>query len=566
MRRLTSFKVFVLIFLFVSAFNYGASRRPVRGKNGMVVTPSDIASVVGAQILRDGGNAIDAAVAVGFTIAVTYPSAGNLGGGGFMVIHFANGESTTIDFREKAPAAAFRNMYLDSAGNFVQSKSLTGGLASGVPGTVAGLIYALKKYGTLPLEKVIQPAIDLAKDGFILTYEMAQSFNSAQPAFEKYPSSRKVFRDTKHPFVEGELFVQPDLAKTLEAIKEKGKAGFYEGPVAEKIVAQVNATGGKFSFADLKNYRAVERKPVTGNYRGYEIVSMGPPSAGGILLIESLNALEHFDFTPEDWGSSRYIHIVSEVLKHAFADRAQYIGDEDFVKVPKQWLLSKERGEEIFKQVNVKRAIPSKLIKPGKVKILKESSETTHFSIADAEGNAVSTTVTLNSWYGNKIVVDGAGFLLNNEMDDFSAKPGAPNQFGLTGSEANSIQPGKRMVSSMTPTIVLKNGKPFLVVGSPGGSTIITTVLQVIMNVIDFHMNIQQAVDAPRFHHQWLPERIDYEQYGMPLDVKNNLIKMGHHIGIKRVLGRVQAIEIDWGNHVFYGASDPRSYGTAEGL
>ncbi len=558
-------KSFLLIFLFVSSFSLAASGHPVRAENGMVVTPSDIASVVGSEILKENGNAVDAAVAIGFTIAVTYPAAGNLGGGGFMVIHLADGESTTIDFREKAPMAAYRNMFLNDSGRFVQSKSLTGGLASGVPGTVAGLLYALQKYGSLPLAKVIQPAIDLAKDGFILSYQMAKSFNSYQKIFAKYPSSKKIFHSPEHPFVEGELFVQPDLAKTLEAIKTKGKAGFYEGKIAQMIVAEVNKNGGKFSFQDLKNYKAVERKPVLGNYRGYEIVSMGPPSAGGIALIESLNALEHFNFSPEDWGSSHHIHIVSEVLKHVFADRAKYVGDEDFVNVPKVWLLSKERGEEIFKSIG-KRAVPSKLISPGKVKILKESSETTHFSVADAEGNAVSTTVTLNSLYGNKIVVDGAGFLLNNEMDDFSAKPSVPNQFGLTGSEANSIQPGKRMVSSMTPTIVLKDDKPFLVVGSPGGSTIISTVLQTIMNVIDFKMNIQEAITVPRFHHQWLPERIDYEKYGMTKDVKENLIRLGHHIGIKRVLGRVQAIEIDWQNHVFYGASDPRSNGMAEGL
>ncbi len=565
MRTLKYFNL-VVFFLFISfRLSFAASREPVRAKNGMVVTPSDIASVVGSEILKENGNAIDAAVAIGFTLAVTYPSAGNLGGGGFMVIHLADGTSTTIDFREKAPSAAYRDMYLDENGNFVQSKSLKGGLASGVPGTVAGLLYALKKYGSLPLDKVIQPAIDLAKGGFILSYQMARSFNSEQKYFAEYPSSRKIFRDPEHPFTEGELFVQPDLARTLEEIKNKGKAGFYEGKVAELIVAEVNKNGGKFTFEDLKNYKAVERKPVTGNYRGYEIISMGPPSAGGIALIESLNALEHFEFVPDDWGSSRHIHIVAEVLKHVFADRAKYVGDEDFVTVPKKFLLSKERGTEIFNSIGNK-AVPSKLISAGKIKILKESSETTHFSVADCDGNAVSTTVTLNSWYGNKIVVDGAGFLLNNEMDDFSAKPGVPNQFGLTGSEANSIQPGKRMVSSMTPTIVLKDGKPFLIVGSPGGSTIITTVLQTIMNVIDFGMNIQQAVDAPRFHHQWLPERIDYERYGMTEDVKNNLKAMGHKIGIQRVLGRVQAIEIDWTKHIFYGASDPRSFGTAEGL
>ncbi len=560
----TFFRLLFVLLLIVPR-TFAASREPVRGKNGMVASPNDLATLVGVEILKKGGNAVDAAVAVGFALAVTYPAAGNLGGGGFFVIHLADGLNTTIDFREKAPLAATRDMFLDENGNFVQEKSLTGGLASGVPGTVAGLLLALEKYGTMPLQEVIQPAIDLAKDGFILSYHMARSFNEQQKYFEKYPSSRKIFRDTEHPFVEGELFIQTDLAKTLEKIRDNGRKGFYEGDVAEMIVAEVNKNGGRMTFRDLKNYNAVERPPVTGTYRGYEIVSMGPPSAGGIALIESLNALENFNFDKTEWGSSSYIFKIVEVLKHVFADRSKYVGDEDFVKVPKKWLLSKERGKEIFEQVGDK-ATPSKKIFPGKVRIFDDKHETTHYSIADAEGNAVSATITLNSWYGNKIVVDGAGFLLNNEMDDFSAKPGTPNQFGLTGSEANSIQPGKRMVSSMTPTIVLKDNKPFLVVGSPGGSTIITTVLQVILNVLDFNMNVQQAVDLPRFHHQWLPDRIDYERFGMPKDVKENLIKLGEHIGKQRMLGRVQAIKIDWEKGVFYGASDPRSFGTAEGI
>jgi gamma-glutamyltranspeptidase/glutathione hydrolase len=560
----TFFRLLFVLLLIVPR-TFAASREPVRGKNGMVASPNDLATLVGVEILKKGGNAVDAAVAVGFALAVTYPAAGNLGGGGFFVIHLADGLNTTIDFREKAPLAATRDMFLDENGNFVQEKSLTGGLASGVPGTVAGLLLALEKYGTMPLQEVIQPAIDLAKDGFILSYHMARSFNEQQKYFEKYPSSRKIFRDTEHPFVEGELFIQTDLAKTLGKIRDNGRKGFYEGDVAEMIVAEVNKNGGRMTFRDLKNYNAVERPPVTGTYRGYEIVSMGPPSAGGIALIESLNALENFNFDKTEWGSSSYIFKIVEVLKHVFADRSKYVGDEDFVKVPKKWLLSKERGKEIFEQVGDK-ATPSKKIFPGKVRIFDDKHETTHYSIADAEGNAVSATITLNSWYGNKIVVDGAGFLLNNEMDDFSAKPGTPNQFGLTGSEANSIQPGKRMVSSMTPTIVLKDNKPFLVVGSPGGSTIITTVLQVILNVLDFNMNVQQAVDLPRFHHQWLPDRIDYERFGMPKDVKENLIKLGEHIGKQRMLGRVQAIKIDWEKGVFYGASDPRSFGTAEGI
>jgi len=560
----TFFRLLFVLLLIVPR-TFAASREPVRGKNGMVASPNDLATLVGVEILKKGGNAVDAAVAVGFALAVTYPAAGNLGGGGFFVIHLADGLNTTIDFREKAPLAATRDMFLDENGNFVQEKSLTGGLASGVPGTVAGLLLALEKYGTMPLQEVIQPAIDLAKDGFILSYHMARSFNEQQKYFEKYPSSRKIFRDTEHPFVEGELFIQTDLAKTLGKIRDNGRKGFYEGDVAEMIVAEVNKNGGRMTFRDLKNYNAVERPPVTGTYRGYEIVSMGPPSAGGIALIESLNALENFNFDKTEWGSSSYIFKIVEVLKHVFADRSKYVGDEDFVKVPKKWLLSKERGKEIFEQVGDK-ATPSKKILPGKVRIFDDKHETTHYSIADAEGNAVSATITLNSWYGNKIVVDGAGFLLNNEMDDFSAKPGTPNQFGLTGSEANSIQPGKRMVSSMTPTIVLKDNKPFLVVGSPGGSTIITTVLQVILNVLDFNMNVQQAVDLPRFHHQWLPDRIDYERFGMPKDVKENLIKLGEHIGKQRMLGRVQAIKIDWEKGVFYGASDPRSFGTAEGI
>lgn len=537
---------------------------PVRCKNGIVVSASTLASKVGVQILKRGGNAVDAAVAVGFALAVTYPSAGNIGGGGFMVIHLNDGRNITIDFREKAPLKSSASLYLDSAGNVVREKIQEGALSAGVPGSVAGLIYALEKYGTMKLSEVIQPAINLAEVGFPLEYRLAESIQSQLKSFEKYPSSKKVFSKNGIAYREGEIFKQPDLAFTLKQIKEKGRDGFYKGKVADSIIEHCKSNGGIITKEDLENYQPLEREPILGTYRDYEIVTMGPPSAGGIGLVQLLNILENYKFTKKEWAGSKYIHMLVEAMKYVYADRSEHLGDEDFFPVPKGWLTSKRYGKEIFNKI-LDHAVPSKEIIPGKPKLYKESEETTHYSVYDEMGNAVSLTTTINSAYGSKSVVEGTGFLLNNEMDDFSLKPGFANQFGLIGSHANKIEQGKRMLSSMAPTIILKNGSPYLILGSPGGSTILTVVLQVILNCIDFGMDIQEAINQPRVHHQWLPDQIDYEEFGMTPDVKENLIERGHKIGSIKILGRVEGILVDENDKIIYGATDPRGYGSAEG-
>ncbi len=561
------FSKIILLLIVISLFNpeiYSASKDPVRSKNGMVVSASKIASEVGVQVLKKGGNAVDAAVAVGFALAVTYPSAGNIGGGGFMLIHLSDGTNTTIDYREKAPISAKENMYLDSSGNFMPELSQFGVTSSGVPGSVAGLIYALENYGSLPLRDVIQPAIDLAENGFVLEFRLAKSLEYENEYFNKYPSSKRVFTKDGLPYQEGEILIQKDLAYTLKKIRDFGVDGFYSGEIAQLIVNQISKDGGYISLEDLKNYKPIEREPVKTNYKGLEVLTMGPPSAGGVSLLQMLNTLENFNFDKQEWGSSFHLHRLVEAMKYAFADRSKYIGDPDFFKVPLNHLLSKQYAYSIFQKIG-DEAVASDKILPTDLSQIIESEETTHYSIIDSYGNAVSTTTTINSGYGSKVVVEGAGFLLNNEMDDFSVKPGVPNQFGLTGSEANRIEPGKRMVSSMTPTILLKDNKPFLIIGSPGGSTIATVVLQVLMNVVDFGMDIQQAIDMPRIHHQWLPDRIDYEKFGLTMDVINSLKQKGHNIGFERSLGRVEGIIADYNSNIFYGATDPRGFGAAIG-
>lgn len=537
---------------------------PMAGKNGMVVTASELASKVGVEILKKGGNAVDASVAVGFALAVTYPTAGNIGGGGFMVIRMADGTTTSVDYREKAPGSAHSDIYLDENKNPVPNMSSENVTSSGVPGSVAGLIYALEKYGTMKLEEVIQPAINLAKDGFELEYRLANSFRYNLESFEKYPSTLKIFSKNGEAYQTGDIFKQSDLGNTLLKIKTNGRDGFYKGEVAELIVKQVSENGGWITLEDLAAYKPVERKPVIGSYRDYQIISMGPPSAGGIVLTQILNILENYEFKRDVWGSSNYIHNLVEAMKYAYADRSKHIGDPDFYDVPIENLISKNYAKEIFNKIS-DRATPSELIAPTDFSSYNESEETTHYSVIDKFGNAVSTTTTINSGYGSKVVVEGAGFLLNNEMDDFSIQPGVPNQFGLTGGEANKIEPNKRMVSSMTPTIVLKKGSPYLIIGSPGGSTIMTVVLQVLLNMIDFNMDIQRANDLPRIHHQWLPDRIDYEPFGLSEDVKINLINRGHKIGFERVLGRMDAIFIDQESGIYYGSTDKRGYGAAVG-
>jgi gamma-glutamyltranspeptidase/glutathione hydrolase len=569
----------ILFAIIILQLNCSGPPKPVSAENGMVVSTSSYASKVGIEIMKKGGNAIDAAVAVGFALAVTYPSAGNLGGGGFMVIHLADGKNITIDYREKAPLTANRDMFLNDKGDFVPELSQQGTTSAGVPGSVAGLLFALEKYGTLPLGEVIQPAIELAKYGWKLEKRDSIYFRNNLSIFEKYPSSKKIFTKNGEPFSTGDLFIQPDLAWTLEQIKQNGRDGFYKGKVAGLLIKQIISLGGYITLEDLEKYKSVEREPIIGTYRGYEIVSMPPPSSGGIALVELLNILENFStnggLKTEGWNSAEYVHHLVEAMKYAYADRTYHLGDEDFYPVPKSQLLSKEYAKTIFNKIEEakNRAVPSSEIRSLDVANFNESRETTHYSVYDSYGNAVSTTTTINSSFGSGIVVEGAGFLLNNEMDDFSAKPGVQNQFGLMGSEANSIQPEKRMLSSMTPTIILRDGEPYLIIGSPGGSVIITTVLQVILNCIDFNMNIKEAIEAPRIHHQWMPDSLYYEQsaFGESLKetVKDELVKMGYNLvndGLEfRKLGIAEGIMIDPVRRIIYGASDPRGGGLAIG-
>lgn len=551
--------------LFLSASTvFPSGKNPAGYKNGMVVTASDLASEVGVSILKKGGNAVDASVGVGFALAVTFPFAGNIGGGGFMVIHLADGKNTSIDFRETAPQASSEKMFLDSLGNFIPALSQQGWTSSGVPGTVAGLIYALKKYGTMNLSNVIQPAIDLAENGFVLNKKMVESLNSYYNDFINIESSRKIFTKNGNKFSEGDLFVQKDLARTLRLIKDKGEDAFYRGEITEKIIEQSKKFGGNFTLNDFNDYKVAERLPVTGSYREYKIISMPPPSSGGICILEALHVLEKYNLGSFVHNSTEYIHILSETLKHVYADRAAHMGDPDFYDVPVNKLLSDERAEEIKSEIG-EYALPSSKIKAMEISNHREKEETTHYSVADKNGNAVSTTYTINGGYGNKIVVDGLGFLLNNEMDDFSAKPGEPNQFGLVGSEANSIKPKKRMLSSMTPTIIMKDDKLFMVIGSPGGSTIITSVLQSILNAIDFKMNIEEAIAALKIHDQWLPDQIEYEEGALSNQTVQELIRRGHKLKMVKSLGRLEGITFDQNDKLFFGSSDPRGSGKASG-
>jgi gamma-glutamyltranspeptidase/glutathione hydrolase len=542
-----------------------ASHDPVRARHGMVGSTDEYASRAGLHILRTGGNAIDASVAVGFALAVTHPAAGNLGGGGFMVIRMADGRETTIDYREAAPAAAQRDMFLDQNGEPVPNRSQVGSLASGVPGSVAGLALAQRRYGRLPLAKVIAPAIALARDGFEVSGALADSLNGAQRVLANFPASARAFRRADGTMLEaGDRLVQADLARTLTLIASQGPEAFYKGAIADLIAAEMSRSGGLVTKADLSAYTPRERPPIVGMYRGHRVVSMPPPSSGGIALVQLLNILEGFPLADYGHNSSRSIHLVAEAARRVYADRSEWLGDPDFFNVPVSGLLSRRYADTLRAGISETRATSSRDVKPGQPRNF-EPSDTTHYSVVDAEGNAVATTTTLNGSYGSGQVVTGAGFLLNNEMDDFSAKPGTPNMFGLVGGEANAVGPGKRMLSSMTPTILVKDGKTRLVVGSPGGSRIITTVLQVVLNVVDFKMNVQEAVDAPRFHHQWLPDVIRLERLGFPSDVVTALEAMGHSTEVGADMGDVHAIMIDEASGLRLGASDPRLDGRTLG-
>lgn len=564
MRHARACLTIALVFVCVPPPLSGASRAPVRAEHGMVGSTEEQASRVGLAILQKGGNAIDAAVAVGFALAVTHPSAGNIGGGGLMVIRFADGRSTSIDYREVAPGRAQRDMYLDGSGNVVPERSVVGALAAGVPGSVAGLHYVHEKYGKLPWKDVVAPAIRLADEGFVVTHAMARSLRGAEKLLSRFPESKRIFLKGGALYAPGERMVQRDLANTLRAIAARGAAGFYEGPVADLIAAEMQRTGGLITRDDLAAYKPVERPTLAGSYRGHDIISMPPVSSGGVALIETLNILEGFPLGEFGAHSSRSIHHIAEATRRVFADRSEWLGDPAFFKVPIRGLTSKAYAESLRRTIDPAHATPSTQVKPG-TPLPFESDQTTHYSVVDAEGMAVSTTTTINLGYGNGQTVTGAGFLLNNEMDDFSAKPGVPNSFGVLGGVANEIQPGKRMLSSMTPTIVAKDGKPFLVVGSPGGSRIITTVLQVVLNVIDYGMDVQEAVDAPRFHHQWLPDELRIERRGFPLDVIRNLEAAGHRISVQDDMGDVHAIWVDPKTGMRFGASDPRMNGQTVG-
>lgn len=530
---------------------------PVVAARGMVASSSEPASRAGLQVLKDGGNAVDAAVAVGLALAVTYPSAGNLGGGGFMLVRLADGRATAIDFRETAPGRATRDLYLDSAGNVIPEASLVGYRAVGVPGTVAGLGYARDRYGSLPWRRLVEPARKLAADGFPASSSLAAELRN--DLLGRFPESRRIFQRDGRFLEAGETFKQPDLAATLGRIQKDGPREFYEGRTARLLAEDMAANNGLITLEDLRGYRPVEREPLRGTYRGFEIVTMPPPSSGGIALLEMLNILENTDLRASGAGSSRTYHYTVEAMRRAFADRSRYPGDPGFVQVPVRGLTAKPYAQALFGTIDPARATPSSEITAGRPQPY-ESPQTTHYSVVDAQGNAVSVTYTLNGWYGSGATVRGAGFLLNNEMDDFTAKAGVPNLFGLIQGEQNAIQPGKRPLSSMTPTFVLRDGKLLYAVGSPGGPTIINTVLQVILNVTDHRMNLAEAVAAPRLHHQWLPDELVHEPHRLPEDVKSALERLGHKLAERpRYLGDVQAVGIEPQTGRRLGASDPRS-------
>ncbi|WP_138437601.1 gamma-glutamyltransferase [Marinobacter shengliensis] len=535
----------------------GERFHPVQATQGMVATSHTLASEVALQVLKGGGNAMDAAVAAGFALAVTQPRSGNIGGGGFLLYAPGDGGAPeAIDYRETAPAGATETMFQDSGGNVISQRSRFSHQAAGVPGTVAGLALALERHGTLSLKEALAPAIRLAQDGFVVPYRFTEGLEQARERLQRWPATTATFykEDGSAP-QPGEIFRQPDLADTLKRIAEHGPAGFYQGKTAQLIVDEMQRHDGLITLDDLKAYRPAIRQPVHGKYRGYDIYSMSPPSSGGTHIIQILNILEGFPISDMGHNSAATIHHMAEAMKLAYADRAEYLGDTDFVDVPLNGLTSKAYAAELRKGINPKKARPASDIKPGQPAAF-ESPETTHFSVVDRWGNAVSNTYTINFSYGSGITVAGAGFLLNNEMDDFSAKPGEPNAYGLIGGEANKIEPGKRMLSSMSPTVVRKDNRNVLVTGSPGGSRIITTTLQVLMNVIDHNMNIQTAVAAPRIHHQWLPDEIRMEQ-GISPDTIRLLEAKGHEVTTSAAMGAIQSIMIG-DDGTLYGGADPR--------
>jgi gamma-glutamyltranspeptidase/glutathione hydrolase len=541
----------------INPYKY-SSKKKVECTNGAVVSAHPLASKIGLGILKKGGNAIDAAIATQLALAVVYPGAGNIGGGGFMVARLQNGKLLTLDYREKAPGAASRDMYLDEKGNARTDLSQNGHLAAGVPGTVAGL-FASHQYAKLPFSKLIQPAIDLAEKGFVLTEGEARSLNATQVDFIKLNTMTPAFVRTT-PWKAGDTLIQKDLANTLKRIRDLGQKGFYEGKTAQLIVEEMKRGNGKISLDDLKKYQAKWRAPVQFNYKGYSIVTMPLPSSGGILLPQMMKMVKDQPLKQYGFLSSQSVQLMVEVERRAYADRAKYLGDVDFYKVPVKTLISDAYAKERMKDYVIDKAGNSKNTLAG---LIPESEETTHLSVYDKSGNAVAVTTTLNGGYGSRTVVGGAGFLLNNEMDDFSVKPGVPNMYGAVGAEANAIAPGKRMLSSMTPTIVLKNNKPFLVLGTPGGTTITTSVFQTLVDILEFEMTTEEAVNKPKFHHQWLPDEIAVEK-DFPSTLIDRLKEMGYKVSVRSQIGRTEVIRIN-PNGKIDAVADKRGEDAAEG-
>ena len=555
--------IVLIIALVFNSTALAAAREPVRAKRGMVASTNEVASRVGVDIMRRGGNAVDAAIAVAFALTVTHPAAGNLGGGGFMMIRLKDGTTTAIDYREMAPAAAHRDVYLDKNGELIKGEggSLIGYRAAGVPGTVRGMELALKKYGSgkLTWAQLVEPARRLAGSGFSVTYSLARSLYGSREYLSKYAETKRIYLRNGNFYKEGELFRQPELAATFARLQRIGPNEFYEGETARLIVADMKRNNGLMTMDDLRGYVAKERVPLRGNYRGHEIIAMPPPSSGGAVLIEMLNILEGFELSKMEASSSDRYHLMAESMRRAFADRAEYMGDTDFVKVPVAGLIDKSYAATLRSTINTDRASTSAEVRAGRP-AGHESEDTTHFTVVDAYGNAVSNTYTLNDSYGSAAVAKGTGLILNDEMDDFAAKPGTPNMYGLIQGERNAVAPKKRPLSAMTPTIVLrKDGSLWFTVGSPGGPTIINTVFCIITNVIDYEMNIQQAIDFPRMHHQWLPDEIVSEPFGMSGDTQRALSARGHKFAEKqRYLGDAEGIMIEEKTGVRLGATDPR--------
>jgi gamma-glutamyltranspeptidase / glutathione hydrolase len=537
-----------------------ASREPVHARKAMVVSAEPNATRVGVDVLKSGGNAVDAAVAVGLTLAVTHPLAGNIGGGGFMLIRFADGRAAFIDFRERAPQAATRDMYLDASGK-PTDESVVGYRASGVPGTVRGLGMALEKYGTKKWRDLVQPAQELAERGFPLSFSLAQEIKGSDrlPRFEE---SKRIFQNGGRIPVYGDILRQKDLAQTLARLAKQGPDEFYVGRTAELIARDMERNGGLITLADLRDYKPVEREPLKGSYRGYEIITSPPPSSGGVGVIQMLNMLEPTNFAETGPESAQEIHYLAEAMRRYFADRAAYFGDTDFAQMPTAQMLTKEYAKQRFASFDPAHASTSAAVAPG-LGPWKESYQTTQYSIVDEQGNAVAVTYTLNGFFGSGVTIPGTGVVMNNEMDDFTAKPGEPNMFGILQSPANGIEPGKRPLSSMTPTIVARDGKFFMVTGAPGGPTIISTVLQNIINVIDFKMDAQAAADAPRVHHQWMPDELRVERDGVSYDTVHLLEQMGYHVRLVGSMGR--AMNIVATEEGLTGAADSRSEGLAAG-